>query len=280
MYYGERDKVRSYMDQNGCRSIPEMGTAEHVLDCISRTALVGETEYDTHDRLEHLADLALRQPLDLGEPPMSEYDDGYTAPSTRRFRSLARRGPKAGIATQFKLLFQRSFRGISRGKAALTVKLVQQVVLGLIYGGIYNIGFGQSSIQDRFGLLSLIAIGSANMAVATTSRSFPKEKAIVKKEIAGNMYRTVPYFVGKAISELPLSALFSCVFGAIVYKLTGLSNTGNKFKRFLGLLTMHFFTAESAGLAIGAFSPSEEISAIIFPAVMVLSKSRTGAHFK
>ena len=51
----------------------------------------------------------------------------------------------------------------------------------------------QASIQDRFGLLSLIAIGTANMAVAGTIRSFPKEKAIVSNEMASKLYRTLPY---------------------------------------------------------------------------------------
>jgi ABC-type multidrug transport system ATPase subunit len=267
MYYGERAKVRGYMEQHGCKSIAEMGTAEHILDCISRTPLLGESDYDASDRLDHLADLALRQPFAMSEP---ENDFGSGLP--RRFRSLPRRGPKAGIITQFKLLFQRSMRGIVRGKSVLLIKLVQQVVIGLIYGGIYSITLEQSSIQDRFGLLSLIAIGTANMAVATTSRAFPKEKSIVKKEISSNMYRTIPYFVGKAISEIPLSALLSSIFGTIVYRLTGLSNVGNKFQRFLGILTMHTITAESAGLAIGAFSATEEIAVIMFPAVMVLSK--------
>ena len=58
--------------------------------------------------------------------------------------------------------------------------------------------------MDRFGLLSLIIIGATNMGMAGTIRSFPKEKAIVSGEMAANMYRTGPYFVAKAISEIPL----------------------------------------------------------------------------
>jgi hypothetical protein len=42
------------------------------------------------------------------------------------------------------------------------------------------------------------------MAMAGTIRSFPKEKAIVSGELAANMYRTGPYFIAKALSEIPL----------------------------------------------------------------------------
>ena len=46
----------------------------------------------------------------------------------------------------------------------------------------------QVSIQERFGLLSLITIGAANLGVATTLRAFPKEKLIVKAERTKKIY--------------------------------------------------------------------------------------------
>ena len=51
-----------------------------------------------------------------------------------------------------------------------------------------------------------------SQAVASTIRSFPREKAIVAKEIASNMYRTFPYFIGKALSEVPLVGVFNSIF--------------------------------------------------------------------
>lgn len=70
-------------------------------------------------------------------------------------------------------------------------------MISLIYGGIYNLGDTQRSIQDRFGLLSLVAIGAGNLALASTIRTFPKEKEIVVSERAKNMYGMVPYFSSK-----------------------------------------------------------------------------------
>lgn len=74
------------------------------------------------------------------------------------------------------------------------------------------------------------------MAIASTLRAFPKEKAIVANEIASKMYRTFPYFVGKAISELPLVALFNSTMMAILYKLCNLNPAKGKMKQFLGLI--------------------------------------------
>ncbi len=49
-----------------------------------------------------------------------------------------------------------------------------QVSTAIIYGGIYSLSNTQSSIQDRLGLLSLMAIGNTNLALASTIRAFRK----------------------------------------------------------------------------------------------------------
>lgn len=179
--------------------------------------------------------------------------------------------PQAGVVKQFGALFGRSLREVFRAKKTLILKMVQQVTIGVIYGGIYSLGNDQASIQDRFGLLSLIAIGSANSAMAATIRSFPKEKAIVSNEIASKMYRTLPYFIGKAISDLPLVAVFNGVFGALVYHMTGLSTAPGKFLRFLMLLTAHGMAGQSVGLMVGAVSPNSDVALALFPAILVLN---------
>eukprot|EP00957_Ditylum_brightwellii_P052238 3961541-Ditylum_brightwellii.AAC.1 len=60
------------------------------------------------------------------------------------------------------------------------------------------------------------------MAMAGTIHSFPKEKAIVLVELSSHMYRTLPYFFAKPISEIPLIGMLTTMFGCIIYPLTGL----------------------------------------------------------
>jgi len=265
MYFGPQSEVRAYMENMGYPAENEIGTAEHVLDCISRAPIEEETVEEASGRVEKLAQASADANLDLGiEVTKSKQLDHVSILSQKS-------GPKSGLLTQFILLFKRSFREVARGKAAIIVKIVQQVSLGLIYGGIYGLGNNQASIQDRFGLMSLIAIGSANMAVAASIRSFPKEKAIVSGEIAAQMYNTLPYFVGKAMSELPLIGVFNAIFGTILYKLTGLSQMAGKFGRFVGLLSTHGLACEATGLLIGAISPNSDVALAIFPAIIVLN---------
>lgn len=264
MYFGPRKDVRSYMESYGCLALPEMGTSEHILDCISRQAIGDETEDEVESRMERLSNKARESDISLGA--LSNENNGVN-----RFSAHSVSGPRANIFVQFRLLLKRSLREVFRGKVAIILGLVRQISTALIFGGIYNLGTNQASIQDRFGLLSLIAIGAMNMAIAQTIRTFPREKAIVSNELASNMYRTLPYFVGKAISELPMVGVYNGIFGAIVYKLTGLSSLPGKLFNFLGLLTVHGVLSQAAGLLIGSVSPNSDVALAMLPAVVVLN---------
>jgi ABC-2 type transporter len=92
------------------------------------------------------------------------------------------------------------------------------------------------------------------------------------------MYRTLPYFIGKALSELPPISFFNGLFGVLVCRFTGLSKGvgsgplgGSKLLRFVTLLTTHGFASQAIGLLLGAISPSEDVAIALFPAFLVLN---------
>jgi ABC-type multidrug transport system permease subunit len=116
------------------------------------------------------------------------------------------------------------------------------------------------------------------MAVAASLRAFPREKVIVSNEIASKMYGTLPYFVGKAISELPLAAFFSSVFAVLVSNLTGLHTTKLKWRRFLGLNSLHSLASQSVGLLLGAISPNSDVALALLPPVIILNMIFDGKH--
>lgn len=276
MYSGEVSTVRSYMDSLGYGCERETGTAEHVLECVSQVNGGGAEEKASHERIDRLAKEARVHASEL-VIAASQEGDGEKAisaekkkkkPKRKKYFAVMHHGG-ANIFKQFRLLLTRSLEEVVRGKGAIIIKTVQQVTLGLIYGGIYQLGMNQASIQDRYGLLSLIVIGATNMATAGTIRSFPKEKAIVSNEIASNMYGTLPYFVAKAISEIPLIGLFQTIFGSIIYPLTGLQK--GRFKNFLGLTTLHVIASEAVGLLIGSVSPTSDFALALFPPIIVLN---------
>jgi len=174
------------------------------------------------------------------------------------------------VLTQFALLFGRAWREVARSKATLIIKAAQQVMISLIYGGIYSLGDTQSSIQDRFGLLSLVAIGAGNLAIASTIRTFPKEKTIVQADRAKQLYGVGPYFLSKVVAEAPLSALLSAMGGVLLYPLVGLQRKPDKFFNFLLTLVLEGFASGGLGLFLGAVAPSTDAALAMFPPLLVL----------
>jgi len=269
MYYGAVTKVRGYLEGLGYGCEKEMGTAEHVLECISRVNGGGPDEEASIERIEHLARDAKARASDIliENGRDSLVSAGKKKRKRKHLKTAHYRG--ASLLRQFKLLLTRAFAEVVRSKGTIIIKIVQQVSIAAIYGGIYKLGNNQGSIMDRIGLLSLIVIGATNMATAGTIRAFPKEKAIVSGELANKLYSTLPYFMAKAISEIPLIGFFQGIFGVIIYPLTGLQKS--KFKNFLALTTLHTIVAEAGGLLIGALSPSSDVALALFPAVIVLN---------
>ena len=274
MYFGEVNNVRKYMTDLGYGCEAEVGTAEHVLDCVSR--VVGadaDAERASIERIEAIAKSAREQSEELVLVTKEENNNEGTvqkvAKKMKHIVDKTHMHPGVNIFRQFKLLLGRAMQETFRGKAAIIIKVVQQVTLGIIYGGIYTLGDNQASIMDRFGLLSLIVIGATNMAMAGTIRSFPKEKSIVSNEMANSMYRTGPYFIAKALSELPLIGVYNAIFSALIYPLAKLQ--AGKFKMFLGLTSLHSIASEAFGLLIGSISPSSDVALALFPPIIVLN---------
>ena len=146
MYYGERSKVREYMDELGYGCEQEVGTAEHILDCVSR--VVGadaEAERESEKRIGIIAEAADKRARGWVSFDTEVEDTEHVERKMKHIVDLSTTHPGTNIFRQFKLLFGRSIQETLRGKAAIIIKVVQQVSLGLIYGGIYTLGDNQVS---------------------------------------------------------------------------------------------------------------------------------------
>jgi hypothetical protein len=130
MYYGERAKVRQYMDELGYGCEPEVGTAEHILDCVSR--VVGadaEAERQSEKRIEIIAEAADKHAREWVSFGAEGAEVEKVERKMKHIVDLTATHPGTNIFRQFKLLFSRSIQETLRGKAAIIIKVVQQVSL-------------------------------------------------------------------------------------------------------------------------------------------------------
>eukprot|EP00197_Chlamydomonas_leiostraca_P006364 CAMPEP_0202866206 /NCGR_PEP_ID=MMETSP1391-20130828/7260_1 /ASSEMBLY_ACC=CAM_ASM_000867 /TAXON_ID=1034604 /ORGANISM="Chlamydomonas leiostraca, Strain SAG 11-49" /LENGTH=699 /DNA_ID=CAMNT_0049546135 /DNA_START=95 /DNA_END=2194 /DNA_ORIENTATION=- len=179
--------------------------------------------------------------------------------------------PRTSFWRQFVLLAGRSWKQVTRDKAATIARIGSNVSSALIFGAIFHrMGRAQSSIQDRMGLMQVAAINTAMSSLIKTLNVFPRERTIVNRERAKHAYTTTPYLAAKLLAELPIGAVFPLLFGCVVYPLTGLNPDPRRFLRFLGIITLESFTSSALGLAVGSVAPTTEAAIALGPAVMLV----------
>ena len=76
----------------------------------------------------------------------------------------------------------------------------------------------------------MAAINTAMAALTKTVNVFPKERAIVQREQAKGSYALAPYLLAKLVAEAPVSAAFPLLFGAVVYPMTRLNPSLERYK--------------------------------------------------
>jgi len=107
-------------------------------------------------------------------------------------------------------------------------------------------------------------------SVTKTLTAFSREKIVVDRERTKGDYSVGPYLLAKLAAELPISAVFPLLFGAVEYPMCGLNKSLPKFGKFLGLVTVESFTSSAIGLSVGSLVSSPEAANALGPAVMVI----------
>ena len=139
MYFGEVANVRQYMTDLGYGCETEVGTAEHVLDCVSR--VVGadeEAERLSLVRIENIATEAVKHSQELVKFNGDESGDTDVAvkKTSKKMKHIIDKTsahPGTNIFRQFRLLLGRSVQELLRGKAAILIKIVQQGMYVCMY---------------------------------------------------------------------------------------------------------------------------------------------------
>ena len=99
---------------------------------------------------------------------------------------------------------------------------------------------------------------------------FPKERSIVQQEQAKGSYSLAPYLIAKLMAEALVSAAFPLVFGAVVYPMTNLNSSPERFLTLSGIVTAEAFVASAMGLTVGTIAPTTEAALMLGPSLMTV----------
>lgn len=267
VYFGPANEAAGFFEEQGFPCPPHYNPAEFFTDLISIDTSSPELEQESRERLDTLVKAAKErahklQPANGDASGDAEAVAGLASPNN---------SPSSSWQRQFKLLLVRSWRQATRDKATNISRAATNLGSAVIFGSIFwRMRLGQTTIQDRMGLLQVAAINTAMSSLIKTLNVFPRERTIVSAERAKKTYHVLPYFAAKLVAELPVGALFPLLFGVVVYPLTGLNPKPSRFAKFLGILTLESFVASSLGLAVGAVAPNTEAALAMGPGIMIV----------
>ncbi|KAK9761247.1 hypothetical protein K7432_013979 [Basidiobolus ranarum] len=154
---------------------------------------------------------------------------------------------------EFSLLLKRAAISIKRDIFSTIVQFVACVFFGLLIGSVFiNLGYSQSSIQNRVGLFTLLPISQTLNTVMPLIGAFaPQRKIMIRERMAGS-YRVSSFFLAKLISEIPLLFISTIIFNTIVYFLVHLRYDMSKYFLYMAANLFQVLAALGFGLTIGS----------------------------
>ncbi|CAI6000374.1 unnamed protein product [Closterium sp. NIES-65] len=219
----------------------------------------------------------------LGDDDEEEEGEGQKRKKTLGLSAAKSDADGAGFWQQFKILLVRAWRQTTRDRATNVVRAMMNLTSAAIFGSIFwRMGFGQSTIQDRMGLLQVAAINTAMASITKTLNVFPKERQIVERERAKGAYAVGPYFLSKLVAELPVTAFFprAVLGGMLPYDRSAPHNT-----QVRGMMLARSVERERAegAYAVGLYFLSKLVAELpvtaFFPALFsVVCYPMTGLH--
>eukprot|EP00698_Gefionella_okellyi_P012708 TRINITY_DN3436_c0_g3_i2.p1 TRINITY_DN3436_c0_g3~~TRINITY_DN3436_c0_g3_i2.p1 ORF type:complete len:1137 (-),score=253.62 TRINITY_DN3436_c0_g3_i2:2148-5558(-) len=178
---------------------------------------------------------------------------------------------QASWPLQFALLTQRAWRNLIRVPRNLVARLLQSTVIAVVIGLVFlRLPYGQTSIQDRPGLLFFAMLFYSYATMLEVILKFPPEKGILRRERASDAYATSAYFCGKFAAEMPFELFFTCVFLVILYWMTGLNPAADRFFIFTGVSLLLSLSTSTLGVVACAGMATVQNAMYLAPTVLLL----------
>ena len=150
------------------------------------------------------------------------------------------------LAASIKLILIRQMKLEGRERGILLIRLFQIVLLGIIYGTLFDV-FGNTAEVDGRNVISLCTttvLGMSFLAVPQVSIVF-STKSVFFKHRDGKFFPPVAYVVGTVLPQYAIGAVETVIFSSLVYWIVGFYAAAAQFFTFVLILW-------SALVALGA----------------------------
>jgi len=169
------------------------------------------------------------------------------------------------------LLTRRTWRELTRDKGALLFQWGMNLFFALIFGLVYlRMDEGQTSLQNRTGILFFMAMNQAFGSAIDTATVIPQQLQVVTRERAARMYDVLPFYLATFSCTLLLTTPVQLFNSSVVYWMVNLRPEASAFFTYFGVMLLASQCAVAVGMFLSAAIKSVEAAPKIAPAVVVL----------
>lgn len=127
----------------------------------------------------------------------------------------------------------------------------------------------QSGMFDMVGALFFVCVNQTMMNMMGVVTVFCDERPVFLREQANKMYGVLPYFMSKALIDMPAIIIMPFVLTLMIYFAIGLAATFSQFFSFYGIMLLIVLSATSIGYFLGSLFPQPETAVVVSPVCMM-----------
>jgi ABC-type multidrug transport system ATPase subunit/ABC-type multidrug transport system permease subunit len=160
--------------------------------------------------------------------------------------------------THFSMAITRQTKLFIRNKQVLIPRLIQAILMGIIYGTLFQ-SLEYDDYASKFGLLMyLVMYGAfANLSELPVAA---EARGVVVKQLDGSFYPSLPYVFSVIFLSIPLIALESIIFGLLMYWMPGFNPDAGNFFFFLLLIAVSSLAMSCFFRSISYCTPNPDVA--------------------
>jgi len=157
-------------------------------------------------------------------------------------------------------------RGEKLTQVSILLTLTYLIFTSFIY---WQLPDNTENIFERNSLIFFMLIAQGNGIVCSSVAVFNRERALLRRERAKKMYRVLPFFIAKGISDMTNNIALPLLYAGITYWTAGLRPELIPFLKFLLGYYLSLSCAQSMGFFLSVLCPSMQIAMILAPPLIL-----------
>jgi len=174
------------------------------------------------------------------------------------------------FGTQLSMLTRRAMkqgRGEKISQATVVVTVAYVLFQSMFW---FRLPDDTNHLYQRNSLIFFLIIAQGNGVVLLSVPAFRRDRSLLTRERSKKLYRVLPYFIAKTLSDMSTAILLPCLNSCITYWMSNLRPSFSSFFMFQIIFYLTLTTAQSFGLFMSAALPSLQLALSITPMVTLI----------